>query len=36
MHPFLSPHAQARMQQRAISAAALERLLDFGRRIQRI
>jgi hypothetical protein len=30
MHPFLSPHAQARMQQRAISAAALERLLDFG------
>jgi hypothetical protein len=30
MHPFLSPHAQARMQQRAISAEALERLLDFG------
>ena len=30
MHPFLSPHAQARMQQRAISAQALERLLDFG------
>ena len=30
MHAFLSPHAQARMQQRAISAAALERLLDFG------
>jgi hypothetical protein len=26
----LSPHAQARMQQRAISAEALERLLDFG------
>ena len=30
MHPYLSPHAQARMQQRAISAEALERLLDFG------
>jgi hypothetical protein len=30
MHPFLSPHAQVRMQQRAISADALERLLDFG------
>jgi hypothetical protein len=30
MHPFLSPHAQARMQQRAISAEALEQLLDFG------
>lgn len=30
MHPFLSPHAQARMQQRAISAEVLERLLDFG------
>jgi len=30
MHPFLSPHAQSRMQQRAISAEALERLLDFG------
>jgi len=30
VHPFLSPHAQARMQQRAISAEALERLLDFG------
>jgi hypothetical protein len=30
MHPFLSPHAQARMQQRAISADVLERLLDFG------
>jgi hypothetical protein len=29
-HPFLSPHAQARMQQRAVSAEALERLLDFG------
>jgi hypothetical protein len=26
----LSPHAQVRMQQRAISAEALERLLDFG------
>jgi hypothetical protein len=30
LHPFLSPHAQVRMQQRAISAEALERLLDFG------
>lgn len=30
MHPFLRSHAQARMQQRAISAEALERLLDFG------
>ncbi|MGE3424886.1 MAG: DUF4258 domain-containing protein [Dehalococcoidia bacterium] len=30
MHPYLSPHAQVRMQQRAISAEALERLLDFG------
>jgi len=30
MHPFLSPHAQARMQQRAIGAEVLERLLDFG------
>jgi hypothetical protein len=30
MHPYLSPHAQARMQQRAISADVLERLLDFG------
>jgi len=27
LHPFLSPHAQVRMQQRAISAEALERLL---------
>ena len=31
MEPLLSPHAKARMQQRAISAEALERLLDFGR-----
>jgi hypothetical protein len=31
MEPLLSPHARARMQQRAISAEALERLLDFGR-----
>ena len=30
MHSFLSSHAQARMQQRAISAEVLERLFDFG------
>jgi hypothetical protein len=29
--PALTRHAQARMQQRAISAAALEALLDYGR-----
>jgi hypothetical protein len=28
---FLTPHARARMQQRGISAAALEALIDFGR-----
>jgi hypothetical protein len=28
---LLSPHARVRMQQRGISAAALEALLDFGR-----
>jgi hypothetical protein len=28
---FLTPHARARMQQRGISAAILEALLDFGR-----
>ena len=35
MEPLLSPHARARMQQRAISAEALDRLLDFGR-VQRL
>jgi hypothetical protein len=29
--PALTRHAQVRMQQRAIGAAALERLLEFGR-----
>jgi hypothetical protein len=28
---FLTPHARARMQQRGISAASLEALLDHGR-----
>jgi hypothetical protein len=28
---ILTPHAKVRMQQRGISAAALEALLDFGR-----
>ena len=31
MDPSLTRHAQARMQQRAIRADALERLLEFGR-----
>lgn len=31
MQPALTRHAQARMQQRAIRADALEALLDFGR-----
>lgn len=31
MEPALTRHAQARMQQRAIRAEALERLLEFGR-----
>lgn len=31
MDALLTTHAQARMQQRGISAAALEALLDFGR-----
>lgn len=31
MQPALTRHAQARMQQRAIRAEALERLLEFGR-----
>jgi hypothetical protein len=30
MEALLTTHAQARMQQRAISAEVLERLLDFG------
>jgi hypothetical protein len=28
---FLTPHSRARMQQRGISAAAVDALLDFGR-----
>ena len=31
MHPSLTEHARARMQQRGISRDALELLLDFGR-----
>ncbi len=31
MPPAVTRHAQARMQQRAIRADALERLLEFGR-----
>jgi len=31
MQPALTRHAQTRMQQRAIRADALERLLEFGR-----
>ena len=31
MHPSLTEHARARMQQRGISRHALELLLDFGR-----
>lgn len=31
MQPAITRHAQARMQQRAIRADALERLLEFGR-----
>ena len=31
MQPAVTRHAQARMQQRAIRADALERLLEFGR-----
>ena len=31
MEPALTRHAQARMQQRAIRAEVLERLLEFGR-----
>ncbi|TAK52680.1 MAG: DUF4258 domain-containing protein [Betaproteobacteria bacterium] len=31
MEPAVTRHAQARMQQRAIRADALERLLEFGR-----
>ena len=31
MEEILTPHARARMQQRGISARALEALLDFGR-----
>ena len=31
MEPLLTTHAQVRMQQRGISADALDTLLDFGR-----